>query len=398
VEAARRRPDLFRASWTILCLALWALSVEMAGHRSANPVVLGRWSAAWFVAFAMAAAGACAASAGLLPALYPRFRAARGAVALSGLLTAALCLASLEILFRLDFLGASYHQETARYLRETLPDAELNYRHRPELSTRYQGQSVRFNELGLRDRPVGLKRPGELRVVILGDSVVFGWGVAEEDTFGRQLEDRLRDRLGRPVRTVNTGVCSYNTVQQLHYLRRAGARLQPDIVLLLYVENDVQPMIPVDRSGSMLAVRDRPGRFADWLLAHSWTYRVAYHLSRPMLAPEPLDPAAAGYKASLEALAELARESAALGASFAVVVFRMSRRGASDRLVSDIETAGLDAGFPVADAAPWFAGQDLRRLTNSVTDTHPNAAGHAILAAGAAKFLSQIRQTAPGSR
>jgi lysophospholipase L1-like esterase len=398
VEALRSRPDLFRLSWTVLCVALWWAAIEMTGHRSANPVVLGRWSAAWFVALGMAAATAACASAGLLPNLYPRFRAARGAVALSCLLAGALYLASLETLFRFNFLGASYHEDTARYLRETLPDAELNYRHRPGFQTRYQGQSVSFNELGLRDGPVGPKTPDELRIVILGDSVVFGWGVAAEDTFGRQLEDGLRARLGRPVRTVNTGVCSYNTVQQLCYLRRAGARLQPDLVLLVYVENDVQPMIPVDRQGSMLAVRDHPGRAADWLLAHSWTYRVGYHLSRPMLAKEPLERAAPGYQASLEALRAIERESAALGAPFAVMVFRMSRRAASDLLVADIERTGAAHGFAVADAAPWFAGKDLRRLTNSITDTHPNAAGHAILAAGTADFLVENGPTSAASR
>ena len=370
-----------------LCCLLWWAAAEMAGHRSANPAVWGRWSASWSVVMVGVAVAAVGASAGLLPRVYPRFLAARGALAFSGLLTIALCVGSLELLFRLDFLGASYHEETARYLRETIPDTELNYRHRPGFSTRYQGVSVSFNELGLRDRPVPPKEPDELRVVILGDSVVFGWGVADQDTFGRQLEGILRERLGRPVRTINTGVCSYNTVQQLRYLKREGMRLEPDAVLLLYVENDVLPFIPVDREGSMMAVRGRPGALSNWLLGRSWAYRVGYHLSRSILAGEPLDPEADGYDESMEALSEMARAAADVDASFGVVAFRMSRRAASDRLVADIEAVGRGAGFPVADAAPWFAGRNLRGLTNSVTDTHPNAAGHAILAYGVAGFV-----------
>jgi lysophospholipase L1-like esterase len=387
MEAARRI-DPFRLSWATLCLGLWWAAVEMAAHQSANPVLLGRWSQAWFVVLTATATAAASASAGLLPAVYPRLRAARGALAFSALLTVLMCLASLELLFRLDFLGASYHEETARYLRETLPDSELGYRHRPGLETVYQGQSASFNELGLRDRSLAAKAPSELRVVILGDSVAFGWGVAAEDTFGRQLETKLAARLGRRVRTVNTGVCSYNTVQQLRFVRRDVERLQPDVLLLLYVENDVQPVLRVDRDASMLAVRGAPGRLADWLLAHSWTYRVGYHLSRPMLAGETLDPDSQGYRDSMESLNDLARVSQDLGASFVVVAFRMSRRPASDRLVSDIEAVGAQEGFPVADAAPWFAGKDLRRLTNSITDTHPNAAGHAILAAGGAQLVA----------
>jgi hypothetical protein len=137
----------------------------------------------------------------------------------------------------------------------------------------------------------------------------------------------------------------------------------------------------------MVAVRGRPGLVADWLLAYSWTYRVGYHLSQPYLAPEALDPGSAGYRASMRALAELAEASASLGARFAVIAYRMSGRAVSDRLVADIESAGVAGGFPVADTLPWFEGRDLRALTNSVTDSHPNAQGHAVLAAGAADFL-----------
>ena len=379
-------------------MLLWWWAAELAGHRSASPAVLGRWSPARFALLAAAASLAAAATAGLLPGVYPRFRAARGSVALSCLLTVLFTLGSLEALFRLDFLGASYHEETARYLRETLPDPELNYRHRPGFRTHYQGHAADFNELGLRERPVSPKAEDETRIVILGDSVVFGWGVAEQDTFGRQLERELAGRLGRPVRTVNTGVCSYNTVQQLRVLRREGRTLEPDAVLLLYVENDVLPFIPVDRAASMLTVRGRSGGLADWLMARSWTYRVAYHLSRPLAAGETLDPESDGYRDSLRALESLARTSGELGASFGVAVYRMTGRPASDRLAAGIEAAGAEAGFPVADTKPWFSGRDLRTLTNSVTDTHPNAAGHAVLASGAADFLIRNHLLAPSPR
>ena len=36
-----------------------------------------------------------------------------------------------------------------------------------------------INELGMRDRKLEKKRDGELRILLLGDSVTFGWGVAD---------------------------------------------------------------------------------------------------------------------------------------------------------------------------------------------------------------------------
>jgi lysophospholipase L1-like esterase len=50
--------------------------------------------------------------------------------------------------------------------------------------------------------------------------------------------------------------------------------------------------------------------------------------------------------------------------------------------------AATSAGFEFADALPWFAGRNIRRLTNSFLDSHPNPAGHRVLAAGAAEWLA----------
>lgn len=57
------------------------------------------------------------------------------------------------------------------------------------------GIAHRVNTLGLRgpDRPIE-KPPGVARVAVLGDSVVWGWGVAEEDGMVARLEARLGSR------------------------------------------------------------------------------------------------------------------------------------------------------------------------------------------------------------
>ncbi len=80
---------------------------------------------------------------------------------------------------------------------------------RPEVRARYEAMGVRevarvaarapwavefrYNALYFRDREIAPKRPGVVRVAVLGDSFTEGQGVKEEDTFPRRLEARLRE-------------------------------------------------------------------------------------------------------------------------------------------------------------------------------------------------------------
>src|SRR5262249_19155124 len=83
--------------------------------------------------------------------------------------------------------------------------------------------------------------PGTVRILGLGDSVMFGWGVAEEDSCLRQLERLLRER--QPAvrwEVVVTAVPGYNTVMEVATLVDLGLALQPALVLLDIVGNDTE--------------------------------------------------------------------------------------------------------------------------------------------------------------
>lgn len=66
-------------------------------------------------------------------------------------------------------------------------------------------RSAGLNRYGYRGPVVGRKQAGELRVVMLGGSTVFGYGVEWRESIPAQLETRLLARLGRPVTVVNLG-------------------------------------------------------------------------------------------------------------------------------------------------------------------------------------------------
>ena len=108
-----------------------------------------------------------------------------------------------------------------------VPNAvHYTYRHR-----------VSVNSLGLRGPELAPeKAPGEVRILVVGDSMVYGQGVAEEDTVPVQLERAL----GQPnVRTINGGLRAYSTAQELALLKELGPEIQPDLVVLCWFWNDI---------------------------------------------------------------------------------------------------------------------------------------------------------------
>ena len=94
----------------------------------------------------------------------------------------------------------------------------------------------RTNSHGQRDRERTLQKPdGVRRVLLLGDSVVEGYGLRESETISRQLEDLYGDG---STEVLNFGVSAYCTRAEVELLEVKGVRFDPDVVVLVFVEND----------------------------------------------------------------------------------------------------------------------------------------------------------------
>jgi lysophospholipase L1-like esterase len=111
----------------------------------------------------------------------------------------------------------------------------------PELDVSFLQAPLRTNAQGWRGPSRSPSKPERtLRLVGLGDSVMFGWGVAYEDCYLAQLEQRLnRDAPGVSWQALDTAVPGYNTVMEIETLKTKGLQYQPDLVLLNFVGNDL---------------------------------------------------------------------------------------------------------------------------------------------------------------
>lgn len=131
-----------------------------------------------------------------------------------------------------------------------------------------------INAHGARDVPFDIaKPPGIFRIVVLGDSIGFGFcndirPLAIRDTFPRRLEGLLRERVGPHFQVINLSVSGYDTVQEAEMLARKGMALAPDLVLVAYCLNDAW------QASAERVAFDRGGLGA--LLGRSETFRSLY--------------------------------------------------------------------------------------------------------------------------
>lgn len=113
-----------------------------------------------------------------------------------------------------------------------------------EFSTQLGPVRYHINRAGLRGPEITVEKPpGVRRVLLLGDSVTFGFGTSYEETFASQLQTRL-GAIGdadAPYRwqVLNMGVGGYNTYTERVFYETRGRLFQPDLVLLIVCPNDV---------------------------------------------------------------------------------------------------------------------------------------------------------------
>jgi hypothetical protein len=123
------------------------------------------------------------------------------------------------------------------------------------ISAVVDGKRVSFNASGYRGRELPLPRRGDTtRVVVLGDSVAFGLGVSDDETFTHRLNAR-----DNGIEAGNFAVQGYGPDQELLVLMHQGLVAEPDVVVLAFcLANDfADAVLPV----SLYDGRSRKPRF-----------------------------------------------------------------------------------------------------------------------------------------
>lgn len=280
------------------------------------------------------------------------------------------------------------------------------------------GKPIRINRWGFHDDDFPLAKPaGEFRAVVLGDSIVMGHGVSEDETFSNQLEDRLSARWQglRSVQIIDAGVQGYGTAQYPEALRRA-LRFAPQLVVVGFCMNDVLGPYMADpaRGGTWHAFRqvaETTNPVLSWLTTESGFGRLALALRSRWSTPEHLRrkqrysvewmAANTGKDAFLEQewrrvlgeLDALYAEARRAGLPVVLLVFahtfqlghpelqepqRVVARHAAERGVPLLDVGALFERRRQADATPLY-----------LDDNHFVPHGHAVVAAALEQFLDR---------
>jgi len=96
---------------------------------------------------------------------------------------------------------------------------------------------VTTNSLGLRDRELRPRVAGVTRLLALGDSFTYGWGVAVEDAWPRVLETELTQR-GVVVEVINGGAAGGSPMTYAEVAERTVPVVRPDVVLVAVLQGD----------------------------------------------------------------------------------------------------------------------------------------------------------------
>ncbi|MDD5089860.1 MAG: SGNH/GDSL hydrolase family protein [Candidatus Wallbacteria bacterium] len=91
-----------------------------------------------------------------------------------------------------------------------------------------------INDHGFRGHPV---RENLRKIAFIGDSVVFGVGLNDEETLPYRLQEYFASS-EEIFQVLNFGVPGYNTEQASLFLERQLEKLTPDMIILGYTLND----------------------------------------------------------------------------------------------------------------------------------------------------------------
>ncbi len=259
----------------------------------------------------------------------------------------------------------------------------------------YKGVVVRTDSHGLRgpDRPA-TAGPGALRIVIAGDSFVFGSGVDEADVYASRLGPLLDE--AQPEwrhEVINAGLAGAHIESVMDRLEVAIAAYSPGLYVYGYTLNDLE--------GPGYELFEQDARTREWLTwsgAHPLLL-VRYGVWRLLTlggsrAPED-DPYARELRRNyFDNEAAIAR----LGAGLDRFAALTGRDGVCGQVLIHTHLTNLDAQHPfhpmyrrVAEMASArglgvtstfaaFESHDPQTLWINPLDSHPNAVGHDLIA------------------
>lgn len=269
---------------------------------------------------------------------------------------------------------------------------------------------VNINWAGYRGRDFEqTKVPGELRILMSGDSFTFGTYVDDDDTLPSQLEQQLTETCSaQPVTVLNAAVGGSTIVGQTELIQR-GMKLNPDLVVLVFHDNDINDLnSPIwEEMARNRELKDSLFMSVFWpVLRKTALWNFALRVRGAIRVDESdesatgnLTPEIVNSRADLgriygNKLRELATSLAKAGQPFVFVTYPGHRPVLGDKARVNLVEMGVEAGnssgTPTLNLLPVLRSTlstDVERGYLLPHNGHPSKVGHRIAAQAVSKFL-----------
>ena len=310
-----------------------------------------------------------------------------------GFVSLLLVLAALEIWFRLHpgeevQTNNEYYHRTRTGMSFGVPFHTWTERIDPAVDFRgYYAKSdytiaYHFDQHGARWLESAAREPHGHAVVVLGDSFTYGSGLHYEDSWVRQLEQRL-DAGGDPTTLYDFGESGADSRRCLAIYQALDPSLPHDEVLYALNLNDVVSFgtSAVIRNQLIGTPLDRYSRLVAFVL-----YRLNESIGRRLKLAYVTTPAVferSQFRKNFPAILELARTAADRGARFRIVMLPVliDLKSEPFRPIYDELSRRLAAeGIPVLDITDSVRGRRDSDLWILPVDQHPNEVASALFA------------------
>ena len=296
-----------------------------------------------------------------------------------------------------------------------LPGQAFIDRFKPRLPYR-----VSVNQLGFRGADVPLRKgSGTSRVLCLGDSYTFGAYVDDEATWPAALETILREKEpDRSIEVINAEISGFTIVDELAFLKEHGLDLEPDIVVLGFVLNDLADLTRRVSSREMLR-RASEESAASALgplkarLRQTATYNMLFIIKAYLLKAVGADPTVQEvdirhllktqydtgtlelfdqYRSHLVEMKHLLDESEIPLVLLIFPYWEQIAQGATDQAQRRMAAMAQELEIATVDLLPAFRHSDPRgrKFFNMPRDHHPSARGYRKAALDLAKALEPL--------
>ncbi len=269
---------------------------------------------------------------------------------------------------------------------------DVVYELKPNISVVFQNKPVLTNSVGMRENEVTIKKtPGVLRVVGIGDSIMFGWGVQKDETY---LSRIARDTsLENKIETLNFAVPGYNTAMEVALYEHRIQAFNPDVIVVQFVNNDFDvPAFMMRQEDPMDFSRSLLWDFISSRLQTSIPKRSGLSAVQTLGKKKPRDQKVlAEYKwmTGESGASRAFRKLRNLAPNVKIFVITGSKTPVQERMLKKL-SAELD--FKLVQVGPTVDryirennldnSKEARKnlLTVAPNDRHPNALGHQLIA------------------